>query len=151
MALRALALIIGLAAAAAATSIHAAVPPADVRDKVQVERYIRECENEWVQFSVTRDPEPIAAFMAADFQGVSAGAQVMGRSAALKVETGPNEVASDTIDRMDVQFPSPELAIARGQDTTVMKNGDRFRRVWTDIWLLRNGRWRLIASHDSPL
>lgn len=135
----------------AAAQAQAAQAPSDVHDKAQVERYIRACEREWAAFPITRDPTPIDAFLAPDFQGVSGDNKVLTRAEALIPDSGPVTLSSDTFEYVNIRFPSADVAIAQGADAALLKSGERIRMIWTDVWMLRDGRWRLVASHDSRL
>jgi len=33
----------------------------------------------------------------------------------------------------------------------VTKSGARHSLIWTDIWMLRQGKWQIVTSQDSPV
>ena len=129
---------------------HAAEPPKDVRDHAQVERYIRACESEWAGVAVTRDPTPMRGFLADDYQGVSSHGAVVDKADHL-APVGPNDVVSDTVDYIHLRYPTPDVIIAQGGETAVAKDGQRTSLIWTDVWMLRGGRWQIVTSQDSRL
>lgn len=144
---------IGVALALVAMSMgaaRAAEPPRDVRDHAQVERYIRACEQEWAAMNVTHDTTPLRAFLAADYKGVSSRGGVIDKAGQL-VPPKTSDIVADAVDYVNLRYPSPDVIIAQGGETSVMKDGKRSSLIWTDVWMLRAGRWQIVASHDSPL
>lgn len=129
---------------------HAAEAPKDVRDHAQVERYIRACEAEWASMNVSHDTTPLRTFLADDYRGVSSRNGVVDKAGQLVPPTR-SDVVSDTVDYVNLRYALPEVIIAQGGETAVAKNGARSSLIWTDVWVLRAGRWQIVASHDSRL
>lgn len=129
---------------------HAAEPPKDVRDRAQVERYIRACESEWAAMNVTHQTAPLRAFLADDYQGVSSRSGVVDKAGQVATHWA-GDVVSDTVDYVNLRHPAPGVIIAQGGETAVARDGKRSSLIWTDVWLLRAGRWQIVASHDSRL
>ena len=142
-------MIVALAAAPLATCLAAELPR-DVRDHAEVERYIRASEAEWAGAVVTQDTAPMRTFLADDYQGVSSHSVVVDKAHHL-VPPGPSDIVSDTIDYMNLRYASPEVIIAQGGETAVAKDGKRSSLIWTDVWMLRTGRWQIVTSQDSRL
>lgn len=129
---------------------RAAEPPKDVHDRAQVERYIRASEAEWAAMNVTQDTKPLRTFLADDYRGVSSRNGVVDKAGQL-VPPPRGDLVSDTVDYVNLRYPSPEVIIAQGGETSVDKAGKRSSLIWTDVWMLRSGRWQIVASHDSRL
>ena len=129
---------------------HAAEPPKDVHDRAQVERYIRASEAEWAAMNVTHDTTPLKGFLADDYQGVSSRSGVVDKAAQL-VPPKTHDIVSDAVDYVHLRYPSPEVIIAQGGETSVARDGKRSSLIWIDVWMLRSGRWQIVASHDSRL
>lgn len=136
-----------------ATAARAATPapPQNVHDRAQVERYIRACEVEWAAQDVTNDTTSSKTCLADDYEGVSSHARVVNKAQSMATDPGPSTVVSDTLDYVHIRFPTPDLAIAQGGETAVNKDGSRRSLIWTDIWLLRAGKWQIVTSQDSVL
>jgi len=132
------------------TNAFAAEPPKNVRDHAEVERYIRASEAEWAAVVVTKDTTPMRTFLADDYQGVSSQSIVVDKARHL-VPPGPNDILSDTVDYVNLRYASPEVIIAQGGETAVEKGGKRSSLIWTDVWMLRTGRWQIVTSQDSRL
>jgi hypothetical protein len=129
---------------------RAAEPPKDVHDHAQVERYIRASEAEWATMNVTHDTAPLKTFLADDYKGVSSRNGVVDKAGQL-VPPARSDVVSDTVVYVHLRYASPEVIIAQGGETAVAKDGKRSSLIWTDVWMLRSGRWQIVASHDSRL
>ncbi len=41
-----------------------------------------------------------------------------------------------------------DTAVAQGSESWVRQTGERGRFVWTDTWILREGRWQIVAAED---
>jgi hypothetical protein len=126
-------------------------PPADIRSRVQVERYMRACETEWAALDVTRDPARVRDCLADDYGGVSSRNKVVTKADAIGVDAGPSDYVSTQLDYVRFRHPTPTLTIAQGGETAVRKDGSRRSLIWTDVWLLRAGRWQIVASQDNVL
>ena len=139
-----------LLAALACTCAQAAELPKSVRDHAEVERYIRACESDWAAVNVTNDVKPLATCLADDYQGVSSKGVVVDKAHHL-TPPGPSDLVSDTVDYVHLRYASPDVIIAQGGETAVSRNGKRHPLIWTDIWMLRRGKWQIVTSQDSPL
>jgi hypothetical protein len=142
-----------LALLALAPAAHAATPPPprDVHDRAAVERYMRACESEWAAQDATGDTSSSQVCLADDYEGVSSHAHLVNKAQSMAPDTGPRTVVTDTLDYTHIRFPTPDLAIAQGGETALNKDGSRRSLIWTDIWLLRAGKWQIVTSQDSVL
>lgn len=127
----------------------AATPPADVHDRAKVEAYIRVCEDEWAMVDVTLDPAPARAFLAADYHGVSSHGKVVDYADATAQESGPSNFVSDKVDYTHFHWYGDNLVVVQGHETGVLKDASRRPLIWTDVWMLRGGKWQIITSQDS--
>jgi hypothetical protein len=139
-----------LLAALACTGAQAAELPKSVRDHADVERNIRACESDWAAVNVNNNVKPLVACLADDYQGVSSKGKVVDKAYHL-THSGPGDVVSDTVDYVHLRYASPDVIIAQGAETAVTKSGKRHSLIWTDIWMLRQGKWQIVTSQDSPL
>lgn len=133
----------------AAMGVKAATPPADPHDKAKVEAYMRDCEDDWAQMDVTLDPAPARAFLAPDYQGVSSHGKVVDYRAATAAESGPSDFVSDKVDYAHFHWYADDLVVIQGHETGILKDGSRRPLIWTDVWMLRGGKWQIITSQDS--
>jgi hypothetical protein len=129
---------------------QAAELPKSVRDRAEVERYIRACESDWAAVNVDNNTKPLMTCLADDYQGVSSKGKVVDKAYHL-TPSGPGDVVSDTVDYVHLRYASPDVIIAQGGETAVTKSGKHHALIWTDIWMLRQGKWQIVTSQDSPV
>ena len=125
--------------------------PKSVRDKAEVERFIRACESDWAAVGVTGNATSMATCLADDYQGVSSKGKVVDKAYHLAPSPGPSDLVSDTVDYIHLRYPTPDVIIAQGAETALTKSGARHSLIWTDVWMLRQGKWQIVTSQDSPV
>ena len=133
-----------------ASAAQAAELPKSVRDHAEVERYIRACESDWAAAGIVDNTKSLANCLADDYQGVSSKGVVVDKKYHL-TPPGPTDLVSDTVDYIHLRYASPDVIIAQGGETSVAKTGKRASLIWTDIWMLRQGKWQIATSQDSPV
>ena len=129
---------------------QAADLPKSVRDHAEVERYIRACESDWAAAGIVDKTKSLTDCLADDYQGVSSKGVVVDKKYHL-TPPGPTDMVSDTVDYVHLRYASPDVIIAQGGETGVTKTGKRHPLIWTDIWMLRGGKWQIVTSQDSPV
>jgi hypothetical protein len=129
---------------------QAADLPKSVRDHAEVERYIRACESDWAAAGINDNTKSLMNCLADDYQGVSSKGAVVDKKYHL-TPPGPSDLVSDTVDYVHLRYASPDVIIAQGGETSVSKTGKRASLIWTDIWMLRGGKWQIATSQDSPV
>ena len=111
-------------------------------------RYICDSERAWAESVATGNPSAVIRILANDFIGVSPEGKLY-RKAEMVAETATagKVFASNVIGDVLVRFYG-NMAIAQGSETWTRKSGEKGRWVWTDTWLMRNGRWQIVAAED---
>jgi aminopeptidase C len=61
--------------------------------------------------------------------------------------TAQHYFVSNRLNEVKVRFYG-DTAIAQGDESWERRSGERGRFVWTDTWILRNGRWQIVAAED---
>lgn len=115
------------------------------------EKYIRESEIQWTEAVVSGDVSIAQRILAEDFVGVDPldghlydkGQEI----SSTRQERG--EYISDHLTDAKIRFFG-NTAIAQGSESWERRTGEprRGRFVWTDTWVLRNGRWQIAAAED---
>jgi hypothetical protein len=114
------------------------------------ERYIVDCERQWAESVTTGDTTDIERFLADDFIGVDTeGRHYTKQQAILEIRDAPKDFVSNHLNQVKVRFYG-NSAVAQGDESWLRRTGDhrRGRFVWTDTWILRNGRWQIVAAED---
>jgi ketosteroid isomerase-like protein len=117
-------------------------------DQAEAERYIRKSEAEWAESVASGDATALEPILADDFVGVETDGKIYNKSTALSdTRAGPKYFLSNHLDDVKVRFYG-NTAVAQGSESLVRKSGEKGRFVWTDTWVLRNGKWQIVAAED---
>ena len=147
-----LVLISSLALAATTSLAAAREPPAAVRasnSRAADRREIVEGEQAWGGAFATGDARTADRLVAEDFREITSSGAAYDKAGMLNdLRRGPNLTSSRTVVQ-SVRFFG-DTAVAMGVDETVGPAPElRPRReLWTDTWVKRNGRWRVVAAED---
>jgi hypothetical protein len=95
------------------------------------------------------DATVIERILADDFRGVDPKGKLYDKPTMIsETKEGPNHFVSNHLEDVKVRFFGDNAAVAQGSESWVRRNGERGRFVWTDTWILRNGRWQIVAAED---
>jgi ketosteroid isomerase-like protein len=115
------------------------------------ERYIRESERQWADTVFNGDTNVVERILSDDFLGVDPDGSLY-EKAKMVADTreAPKEFISNRLNDVKVRFFGDTTAVAQGNESWVRRTGTplRARFVWTDTWILRNGKWQIVASED---
>jgi hypothetical protein len=117
-------------------------------------QYIVEMERKWNEGNCVNNGV-VADLLADDFQGTSTSGMRFKKDDELRDEKGARTARNCGLDEAKVHFFSDSLAVVYGSEHSVGKNkaepDAKVCQVWTDTWLKRDGKWRIIASQDNPV
>jgi ketosteroid isomerase-like protein len=115
------------------------------------ERTIRESEAAWVAAEVAGDPSVALRILADDYVGVFPDGSIGAKSDAVAFFKPGNASLSGHLDYVHIRFFG-DTAVAQGQETDVRPVGGPVpsgRLIFTDVFVLRDGRWWLVNSEDQ--
>ncbi len=115
------------------------------------ERTIRRNEAAWVAAEVAGDPSVALRILAADYVGVFPDGTIGSKADAVGSFKRANASVSGHLDYVHIRFFG-DTAIAQGQETDIRPAGGAFpsgRLIFTDVFILRDGQWRLVNSEDQ--
>ena len=125
-------------------------PVAAELSEEQTINYIKECSADWASSVVTGDTSRMKVYFAEDFVGTGIEGNRYNKTQAA-ASNGPSDIyRSNTIDSVDVRLFGT-TAIAHGSETWEKYDGSKGQWVWTDIWLLRDQSWQLVAAQDVEI
>ena len=116
-----------------------------------VEQYIADRSREWTDAFVSGNTRVMEEIIAPDFLGTSTKGERYTKQDAIKdAKDGPNYFVSNRLLKVEVKVYG-STAVAFGVDVMKLKSNPNVEEtaVWTDTWLLRNGKWQVVASHES--
>ncbi|MFI4936061.1 MAG: nuclear transport factor 2 family protein [Caulobacterales bacterium] len=114
-------------------------------------KYIEDSEADWVRAEVTGDPSVAQRVLADDYVGVFPDGSIGHKADAVAYFTQENASPSAKLDYVHVRVFG-ETAIAQGQETDIRPAASPVpsgRLIFTDVWVLIAGRWRIVNSEDQ--
>ncbi len=117
-------------------------------NRASVEAYIRESESQWAESVASGDTKAIERILADDFIGTDPEGNLYNKATMIaETKDAPKYFVSNHLDQVKIRFFG-NTAVAQGSESWERRNGERGRFVWTDTWILRNGRWQIVAAED---
>ena len=142
-------LLAAVALIAVSSPLTHAQNPAPSAGQKEADDYIRKSESEWAESVANGDATVIERILADDFVGVAPEGKLYDKSTMIsETKDGPKHFVSNHLEDVKIRFFGDYTAVAQGSESWVRRNGKRGRFVWTDTWILRNGRWQIVAAED---
>src|SRR5919201_3053991 len=143
------AFLVAVALIATSLSLARAQSPVPASAQKEAEDYIRKSESEWAESVANGDATVIERILADDFLGVDPKGKLYDKPTMIsETKEGPKHFVSNHLEDVKIRFFGDNTAVAQGSESWVRRNGERGRFVWTDTWILRNGRWQIVAAED---
>lgn len=112
-------------------------------------RAIAEGEKAWGGAFVTGDAATVDRLLAEDFLGVDSSGRTYGKAEAMKdVRDGPRLTSDKTEPPTIRLYGDTAIAQAREHEIGPAPEFKPMERVFTDTWVKRGGRWRIVAAED---
>ena len=133
-------------ALAAALTLSAAAATPNLHD---AEKTIIDNERQWCDSLASGDSAAPKRFIADDFVGVPPMARVTRKRSNRRIarfcQAIPIEPARSDQGPLLRRYGGPE-----GDEVWELRTGEHRhgRYVWTDVWVLRNGLWQIVAAED---
>ena len=116
-----------------------------------VSQAIKQLEQDWTDAMKAGDVDKIGQILADDWTGVGYdGSKETKQSLLAGVKSGKYKAESVENGPMDVKVLG-SVAVVQGSDTekSVTNGKDSSGKyVWTDVWVMRDGRWQAVASQS---
>jgi ketosteroid isomerase-like protein len=126
--------------------------PADKSDKVSVAQTLTQMERDWGQAQIKKDFATVEKILAPDWAGIDYDGQVVSRTQIFAdMKTGSSTLQSEELSDMKVRVFG-NTAVVTGKDTersTDRGKDSSGKYVWTDVFVLRNGVWQVVASQST--
>src|SRR5262249_52585348 len=117
-----------------------------------VESLITKLELNWALAIVNKDTAALDRVLAKEFNGTSPTGYTYSREMAIAdLKNGVYDVTMMDLDQVDVSVFG-NTAVAFTSQTEISKYGDEDfsgHYHYTDVWIKKNGRWQVVASHGS--
>ncbi|MDE2346650.1 MAG: nuclear transport factor 2 family protein [Gammaproteobacteria bacterium] len=114
-------------------------------------KIITHYEDMWAHTACSSVPEALKAAFAEDFQGTAPNGQRYGRPTGNWGGNGTN--LDCRLQKIQIRLFGDSVAVAYGNESSVSKQKDgrllKHCLVWTDTWLMRKGKWQIVAAQDN--
>lgn len=138
-------------AAALAFTLSACMVDSPAQSDEDINAELNQAEQQWAALAMRRDDKLLDRIIADDFSGQSDDGSVRNKAEEIAYwASQPGTFAAITPARMTFHHFG-DVVIGQGRQTLTQKDGSRLTIVWTDTWLLRDGRWQVISSQDAVL
>lgn len=140
------------AAAALSTNGQAKAAAAPTAQKASVESTLKQMERDWGNAQIKKDYDAVDKLIADDWEGIDYDGKVVAKADYMAhMRSGQSTLLSEEIGAMKVRVFG-NTAIVTGSDTE--KSTDRGKSssgkyVWTDVFVMRNGKWQVVASQST--
>jgi ketosteroid isomerase-like protein len=123
-------------------------------DTASVQQTLMQMERDWGQAAAKNDTAAVGKFVADDWVGIDfEGKSITKAEAMADMKSGASTTQSYEIGPMKVRELG-NTAVVTGSDTeksTYKGKDSSGKYVWTDVWVMRDGRWQAVASQSVKL
>ena len=113
---------------------------------------ITRLENEWVTAIIKKDAAALDNLLAVDFNGTSPTGDTFPRSDAIEdLKSGAYEVEPMALDEISVNVYGDTAVVFTSQQEKSKYDGkdNSGHYHFTNVWVKRDGKWKVVASHGS--
>jgi len=122
--------------------------------KSSVEQTLIQMEHDWSQADTHKDAAALNRILADDWMGIDFEGTVLTKPEALKdITSGSASLESTVLSDIKVRVYG-NTAIVTGTDTEKSEyhgQDSSGKYLWTDVFVLRNGRWQAVSSQSTKL
>jgi hypothetical protein len=112
------------------------------------EKYIRQSADDWAQAIAKGDTATIERIMADDFVGVSSRGELYDKKTLIQESIESANLFKPEVYNVTIRFFG-NAAVAQGNETwTKISDATSTKSIWTDTWIYRNGKWKIVAAQD---
>ena len=124
------------------------------KEKNSVEQTLIQMEQDWSQADTLKDAAALNRILAEDWIGIDFEGTVLNKPQALKgISSGSGSLESTVLRDMKVRVYG-NTAVVTGTDTEKGEyhgKDSSGKYLWTDVFVLRNGRWQAVSSQSTKL
>ena|SRR5450755_824308 len=120
-------------------------------DTASVQQTLMQMEHDWAQAGIKNDTATVDKFVADDWVGIDfEGKSITKAEGIADMKSGSSVTQSYEFGPMKVRVFG-NTAVVTGSDTeksTYKGKDSSGKYVWTDVWVMRDGRWQAVASQS---
>jgi ketosteroid isomerase-like protein len=123
-------------------------------DTASVQQTLMQMERDWAQAGIKNDTATVDKLVADDWVAIdSEGTSTTKAEGMADMKSGASKTQSYEFGPMKVKVFG-NAAVVTGSDTeksTYKGKDSSGKYVWTDVWVMRDGRWQVVASQTVKL
>jgi len=123
-------------------------------DTSSVEMTLTKMERDWAQAGMKNDVAAVDKIVADDWVGIDSDGNAMTKAEAIaEMKSGSMTIQSYEFGPMKVRVFA-NTAVVTGSDTeksTYKGKDSSGKYVWTDVYVMRDGRWQAVASQGTKV
>ena len=120
-------------------------------DYTEANNFITTSEKAWAQAIAIGDTSTIISIMADDFIGMNSKGKTYDKQTLIRESAESANLYTVEAYNIKIKFYRT-TAIAQGGETwTKLSDSTSTNSVWTDTWVYRNNKWKIIAAADQKL
>lgn len=126
--------------------------PSATAVKATIEQTVTQMERDWGNAEIKKDYATVDKILADDWVGIDYDGKIVDKTQAMAdLKSGTSTLTSEELGPMTVRVFG-NTAVVTGSDAE--KSTDRGKDssgkyIWTDVFVLRNGRWQAVASQST--
>jgi ketosteroid isomerase-like protein len=120
-------------------------------DTASVQQTLMQMERDWAQAGIKNDTATVDKFVADDWVGIDfEGTSITKAEGIADMKSGASKTQSYEFGTMKVRvFGDTAVVTSSDTEKSTYKGKDSSGKyVWTDVWVMRDGRWQVVASQS---
>ena len=120
-------------------------------DTASVQQTLMQMERDWAQAGIKNDTATVDKFVADDWVGIDfEGTSITKAEGIADMKSGASKTQSYEFGTMKVRvFGDTAVVTSSDTEKSTYKGKDSSGKyVWTDVWVMRDGRWQAVASQS---
>jgi hypothetical protein len=120
--------------------------------KATVSETLKQMERDWGQAEIKKDFDTVDKVLAEDWVGIDHEGKIVSKAEAMTdLKSGDIGLTSEVLGPMTVRIFG-KTAIVTGSNTEKSvghRKDSSGKYVWTDVFVLRDGKWQVVASQST--
>jgi ketosteroid isomerase-like protein len=120
--------------------------------KPSAEQTLMQMERDWGAAEIKKDYAAVERILADDWVGIDYSGNIVDKAQAIEdLKSGTSALTSEELGPMTVRVFGNTAVVTGSDDEKSIDRGkdSSGKYVWTDVFVLRNGRWQAVASQST--
>lgn len=113
--------------------------------------YVDRQDRAWSALATAKDPALLPRILAEDYSGVGDDGTVRNKAEEIAYWNALPLAASAEPPKMSYRQYGDTILARGDQVLTLEAGGEPIRILWTDVWMFRDGGWRVVGSQNATV